>query len=206
MSETLAAPLAGAGLLSGRRNEGTRSSFAVKSPDNLSQLVLRLQRKDDTALEPLIQQTQETAYRLAFSFLQDAHLCQDVLQEVYLTVFQKIDQLRDPSALKSWLAQIVVNQCRQHLRLRSRTDLGEIPEQVCSEPITESVETRLDVHQALKRLNAQDQTILTLREVLELSYQDIADSLQVPLGTVRSRLANARARLCQLFRGKEPRQ
>jgi len=201
VSETWAAPILGVGLLSGRRYEGARSPATVtQQPDNLSQLVLRLQQKDNSALEAFITATQAMAYRLAFSFLHDQDLCQDVLQEVYLTVYQKIDQLRDPSALRSWFCQIVVNQCRQQLRRRANTSLDELDELPSLEPMAERVDQKVDVHSALGQLNPQDQAILTLREVLDLSYQDIANSLQVPLGTVRSRLANARARLCNLLR------
>jgi RNA polymerase sigma-70 factor (ECF subfamily) len=152
-------------------------------------LVERLRSGDATALQAFVESTQDQAYRLAFSLLQDRHQCQDVLQDSYLTVLEKIHQLREASALKSWFSQIVVNRCRQQLRLRSWEEVPDTPA-----PPTCLAE-KVDVQAALAQLTPIERTVLTLREVMDLSYQEIAQVLSIPLGTVRSRLANARARL-----------
>lgn len=154
-------------------------------------LVERLRSGDSGALQTFVENTQQQAYRLAFSLLQDPHQCQDALQDSYLTVFEKIHQLRDEAALKSWFSQIVVNRCRQQMRLRSWEEVPDAPA-----PPTCLAE-KLDVQAALAELTTIERTVLTLREVMDLSYQEIAQVLSVPLGTVRSRLANARARLLQ---------
>ncbi|MBS2033495.1 RNA polymerase sigma factor [bacterium] len=154
-------------------------------------LVERLRSGQAEALQAFIEETQQRAYGLAFSILQDPHQCQDALQDAYLTVLEKIHQLRDEASLRSWFSQILVNRCRQQMRLPA---WEEMPERV--EP-PRCLAEKLDVQAALAQLTPIERTILTLREVMELSYQEIAQVLGIPLGTVRSRLANARARLLQ---------
>ncbi len=164
----------------------------------LYSLVARLQKKDESALDPFITHTRPLAFRVAHSMLGDSHRCEDVLQDVYLAVYQKIGQLRDPEAFRGWFCSIVINRCRRLLRERPQDSLEELLE-TSPGPTTagmaERVSDRLQVQDAMARLNDQDRVILTLREVFDMAYQEIADSLEIPVGTVRSRLAKARLRL-----------
>lgn len=171
----------------------------------LEVLIERLKGGDGAALEAFIAQTQAMAYRLAYSILADRDRCQDVMQEVYLTVFQKIDQLREPAAFKGWFSRILVNRCRQELRGRRFESLDELPSALTpsQDGMAERVHDRLEVQAALEQLAPHDRAVLTMREVLELSYQEIADSLDIPLGTVRSRLFHARQRLLAVLSRKE---
>ena len=181
-------------LLQRRRDEIPLLRAAVKVHERPDLLLQRLQNRDDSALEPFIQATQSSAYRLAMSILNDRDRCQDVLQDVYLIVFQKAAQLRDTEKWKSWFSQIVVNRCRQEFRERRLEPLDDI-DLPSPDGHTEQVEQRLDLRQALARLPEQDRSVLTLREVMQLSYEEIATTLDIPLGTVRSRLFNARQRM-----------
>lgn len=87
--------------------------FRERGTSGSMNLVERLRSGDSSALQTFVENTQQQAYRLAFSILQDPHQVQDVLQDSYLTVLEKIHQLRDEASLKSWFSQIVVNRCRQ---------------------------------------------------------------------------------------------
>lgn len=158
-------------------------------------LVARLQKKDESALDPFITHTRPLAFRVAHSMLGDSHRCEDVLQDVYLAVYQKIGQLRDPEAFRGWFCSIVINRCRRILRERPVQSLDDLLEVPASTEMAERVQDRLQVQDAMARLNDQDRVILTLREVFDMAYQEIADSLEIPVGTVRSRLAKARLRL-----------
>ena len=167
-------------------------------------LIKRLQSGEPDALEPLIEATRGSASRLAYSIVQDRDRCQDVLQDVYLAVYQKIGQLRDLEAFRAWFTRIIVNRCRAELR--QRTDLLE-DHQAEAERLTappDGLEARLEVRQAMQCLSRPDRLVLTLREVMELSYQELADILEIPLGTVRSRIFNARQRLLQLITKGRP--
>lgn len=170
---------------------------AMTRGERLESLLERLQRGDTAALEAFIGQTQGMAYRLAYSILADRDRCQDVMQEVYLTVYQKIGQLREPAAFKGWFSRILINRCRQELRGRKLESLDELPESSSpsQDGMADRVHDRMAVQEAMAQLAPHDRAMLTMREVLELSYQEIAESLEIPLGTVRSRLFHARQRL-----------
>ena len=200
MNEALAPPLPGTSLFSKKSLSASfgLSSARAKTPlaaTSLEHLIGRLQSGDDSALEAFIEATHPMAYRLAFSILGERERCQDVLQEVYLTVYQKIGQLREPSALRGWFSQILVNRCRQELRGRKLEAFEELPETLGTDGMAESIDLKVDVQEAMRSLPSCDQAVLTMREVCQLSYQEIAENLKVPLGTVRSRLFNARQRL-----------
>ncbi len=209
MSEVLASPTLGARLLESlrvpaRATQPRPRRVSMQSQDPVV-LVERLQQGDDSALEDFISSTQEQAFRMAMGILNDRERCQDVLQEVYLTVFQKISQLKSPAALRGWFCQILVNRCRQELRGRKFTSsLEGLPESGVEDG-TAQVDQRLDVQAALSRLASDDREVLTLREVMDFSYQQIADNLQLPLGTVRSRIFNARQRLLAAFTSPQKR-
>jgi len=173
--------------------------------DLLARLVRRMQDGDGQALEVFIQETQQVAWRLAFSMLRDRHRAEDCLQDVYFTVHRSIHQLHDPHAAQTWLLRIVTHRCRRLLRSRPAASLEEMAEsgiEPAAPDSTEKTRERLGIEQALARLGAQDREVLTLREMMQLSYEEIAQGLQIPLGTVRSRLAKARQRFVQALTGK----
>lgn len=170
----------------------------------LGELVLRLQDGDDSALEPLIQQTEDMAFRLAFSLTQDRHAAEDILQDVYWTVYKDIKSLRAVAAFRTWFVRIVTNRCKRVLRRQRPDSLQQLAEQGI-DPAVPGHETKLaahmQVHEALDEMSQLDRSVLVLREVLQFSYQEIADSLNVPLGTVKSRISEARRRLLQRWKG-----
>ncbi len=86
----------------------------------VAELIRRLQAGDSSALEPFIEQTQQAAYKLALSYLRDPQLSQDALQEAYLLVYRKVDQLRQPQAYRSWFFRLVSNCCLDLLRKHVR--------------------------------------------------------------------------------------
>lgn len=174
-----------------------------EQPVTQEQLLERLRGGDDTALEALVEQTKPKAYRLAYSIVQDHDRCEDVLQDTYCTVFEKHHQLRDSSAFRSWFTRILVNRARAELRQRWEflDDLVETKTLACPRA---ALEDQLFLHQALQALGPADRTILMLREVWDMPYQEIADALSIPLGTVASRIFKARQRLlAQLSRREE---
>ena len=158
--------------------------------------VVQLQSGQAEALEPLIEHTQSRGWHIAYSILQNRQEVEDALQDAYLAVYQNIHQLREPKAFWGWFKRILVHRC---LRLRQRTPL-EVFEEVAIEP--EPSDQKLDVHQAFQQLSAADRTVLGLREILDYPYERIAELLEVPLSTVKTRLYNARNRMFKLFTGR----
>ncbi|MFN8608203.1 MAG: RNA polymerase sigma factor [Vulcanimicrobiota bacterium] len=181
-----------------RWSGATRQREVVNQPHSkLPDLVARLQKGDSSALEPFIAVTRGMASRLAYSIVHDYYRSEDVLQDVYITVYQKVGQLREISSFKGWFTRIIVNRCRAELK-RGEDLLGEMEEEAV-DPASSSMHTRLEVRDALQELVRADRIVLVLREMLDLSYEEIAETLSIPIGTVRSRIFNARQRLLKLI-------
>jgi RNA polymerase sigma-70 factor (ECF subfamily) len=164
--------------------------------------VLRLQDGDRAAFEGLVARTQRSAYRLGYSVAQDHHLCQDAVQDAYISVLQNIRQLRDPSAFTTWFTRIVINRCKKLLKQKRPQSLTEVVEQgkgPSTDGLEEKAGRRILLKKALLRLTDTDRTILGLREVQGYTYEEIAEILDIPMGTVKSRVANARRRLIQAY-------
>lgn len=178
-----------------------------QSSGSLEELVVRLQRRDEGALEDLIQRTEKACYRLAYSVLNDAELSRDALQEAYFLVYQRIGQLREPSAVKSWLFRIVNHCCHDIHRRRGKeqqTDFEQREDLQALEArgdLAEELGDQDKIRATFARLPEIDRTAIALREVADLSYEEMSRVLNVPLGTVRSRLAKARKRFIDIYKG-----
>jgi RNA polymerase sigma-70 factor (ECF subfamily) len=169
--------------------------------EELRRLVLRLQDGDRGAFEQLIAQTQKSAYRLGYSVSQDHHLCQDAVQDAYISVLRNIRSLRDPRAFTTWFTRIVINRCKRLLKQKRPQSLTEVVESEgpSTDGLEEKAARRIQLSKALLRLTDTDRTILSLREVQGYSYEEISDILDIPMGTVKSRVSNARRRLIQAY-------
>lgn len=160
--------------------------------ESLEQEVARAREGDKLAFEVVFRLTHDYARKIAYSVVGPAG-CEDVVQESYLLVFRKLKQLKDLGAFKGWLCRIVL-----HVAYRyedKNPDLEQLPAQLKGGRQPEDVLNALLLRRALRQLHSRDRDVLILREFLGLSYEDVSHALQVPLGTVRSRLNKARGRL-----------
>jgi RNA polymerase sigma-70 factor (ECF subfamily) len=121
----------------------------------------------------------------------------DVAQQVFLQVFRKIDQYSGRGPFNRWLYRLAVNEAYQHLRRnRRRRHQSLAYEPVDRSPRSDETTERKDiVEQALARLEPDLRSICVLREIEDLSYNEIAEALDIPEGTVGSRLNRARREL-----------
>ncbi len=144
-------------------------------------------------------------YRLAWSWCQNAAVADDLVQETCLRALERADQLRDPARLKGWLVRILVNLHTDLLRQRRETeDVAELPCCAGNEPdlSAERQDTVQRVRQAICRLSEDQRRVLTLVDLMEMSYAEVAEALDIPIGTVMSRLSRARKRLRLLLQSE----
>jgi RNA polymerase sigma-70 factor (ECF subfamily) len=150
-------------------------------------------------------------YQLAFQLLGDPQEALDLSQEVFLSVFRRLGHFRGQSTLKTWIYRIVVNQASNRMRWwRRRRKAQQVPiDDAAARPgelsdsrhfaqpdrLLEQRETAGLVWRALDGLPFDQRTAIVLREIHGLSYDEIAQSLGVAVGTVKSRLARARGTL-----------
>lgn len=187
--------------------EMTGQERMTAASGGLEELARRLQGRDEGALEALIARTESACYRLAYSITNDSELSRDALQEAYFLVFQRIGQLREPAAFKGWLFRIVNHCCHDILRRRRREVQTDFEEREDLQELSEGGDLAEEVTRAQKiratfaALPEIDRTALALREVCSMSYEEMSRVLDVPLGTVRSRLAKARQRFIDAYKG-----
>jgi RNA polymerase sigma-70 factor (ECF subfamily) len=154
---------------------------------------------DHEAFAALVRPMIPSAYRLAISLLQDGREAEDAVQDATLRAWQKLSGLRDPGALEPWFLRIVANRCRE-LRRRGwwRVQRGDLPERG-GEEHDAAVVAGEDLRRALGRLNHDQRTVLSLHFYLDLPLEEVGRVVGVPLGTVKSRLNRALAKLRPLL-------
>ncbi len=172
-------------------------------------LIERCRAGDVAAFEPLVEKYRQRVWRLAFQVLRDREEAWDCTQDAFVRAFQSLASFRGQSAFYTWLFRIAMNVATDRLRARGaqarafgtqpvpaeeweRTapDPGARPDQAAL-----GAERRLRIRRALDTLPPNARTIIMLSDVEGLSYREIADVLNCPIGTVMSRLHNARKRL-----------
>lgn len=172
-------------------------------------VIKEAQRGSIAAFNQLVMAYQGTAYNVAYRIIGDQEAAADACQDSFLKAYNAINQYRGGS-FKSWLMRIVTNACYDQIRYKSRrpvTSLDEITENPASESIkfmskAEQPEERIlrgelsNLLQAgITHLPEDQRMVLVLSDVQGFSYQEIADVIEQPLGTVKSRLSRARRRL-----------
>lgn len=151
---------------------------------------------DTRALSQLIDRHRTRLVRTAGHLLRDRHEAEDVSQEAFLKAFRELHKLRDDRAFSGFLYRICVRLCMDRLRLK-RAEVGEIDS--VQHHNGGQVENRVVIEKLLDLLPADLRTTLVLREIEQLSYEEVASVMAVPVGTVRSRLHTARERFRALW-------
>lgn len=177
-----------------------------------SALIEKCRAGDITAFEPLVEKYRQRVWRLAYNVLRDREEAWDVAQEAFIKAYQALPSFRGQSAFYTWLYRIAMNVAAD--RARSRAAQGRafgterVPEEDWERVITDPNpseaspadtasrrEERVKIMQALDQLSEDHRRIIMLGDLEGLSYREIAETLEIPMGTVMSRLHNARKRL-----------
>jgi RNA polymerase sigma-70 factor (ECF subfamily) len=172
-------------------------------------LIERCRAGDLAAFEPLVEKYRQRVYRLAYNVLRDPEEAWDVAQDAFIRAFQALPSFRGDSAFYTWLFRIVMNVARDRARQhaargrafgtervdekdwdRILVDQGTAPDTHAAQ-----IEERARIGRALATLSEPHRAIIMLSDLEGLSYREIAEVLNIPMGTVMSRLHNARRRL-----------
>jgi len=197
------------------------AGFHVPMPEGHEQeLVARLKRRDEVAFNELVELYQGRIYRLVFRMLGDRAEAEDLAQEVFVTVFKRIDTFRGDSKLSTWMYRVATNHCKNRLKFLGRRgrgrkrELDEIADAHAIESATMATSANLPrpdealqgrqiegfIGQALRELNEEQRELVILRDIESLSYDEIQSVTGLPAGTVKSRLHRARLALAQRVR------
>ena len=179
-------------------------------------LVERAQRGDKHAFELLVSKYQRKLARLLSRFIRDATEVEDVTQEAFIKAYRALPSFRGDSAFYTWLYRIGINTAKNYLVAMGRRapttteidseeaegfedgdqlrDLNTPENEMMSRQVAETV------NQTLEELPEELRTAITLREIEGLSYEDIANIMACPIGTVRSRIFRAREAIAERLR------
>jgi RNA polymerase sigma-70 factor (ECF subfamily) len=175
-------------------------------------LIEGLRAADEAAYEQLIERFQSPVYNLAWRLLNDPADASDVVQEVFLKIFRNVGSFRGDSTLRTWVYRIAVNESHNRRRWlfrhrRGETGIDETFEdcEIRERPLMDEGETPFDftmnreaqmlLEEGLAAINPVFRAALVLREMEDMSYEEIASVLEVSMGTVKSRILRGREAL-----------
>jgi RNA polymerase sigma-70 factor (ECF subfamily) len=168
--------------------------------------VRRAQSGDQAAFTKLVYQHQRFVYNLALRGVSDPHEAEDIVQESFLRAWQALPRFQQKAKFRTWLYRIVVNLCYNRLP-RLKEELAAIPVEVIEalpddvpdnpENVMRNIERRAFLHEQIERLPDGYRLILLLRYQQGLSYQEISEVTEMPLGTVKTGLHRAHRQLRQ---------
>jgi len=190
------------------------NSESIPGENDDQRLIEALRSGSERAYEELLARFQQPVYTLAARLLSSPSEAADVVQEVFLKVFRNIDHFRGQSTLKTWIYRITVNEAHNARRWffrhrRREVELDTDPQDARSwrETIRDAGRSPFDlafeseragmIEAALERINPTFRDAVVLRDIADLSYEEIADVLAVSLGTVKSRILRGREALRQ---------
>jgi len=151
---------------------------------------------DERAFEELVVRYEAKVRLVARGVLRDAALAEDVAQDTFLTAYRKADTFRGDGTVKSWLLRIAVRRALDELRRRGRRAEGALSS--APEPRQrphQALDVGWDLDAGLDRLSVESRTALLMKEVEGMSYREIADAMEWPMGTVATKLHRARMEL-----------
>lgn len=188
----------------------------LTGPDE-QRLLQRLRQRDEAAFNQLVRLHQAVVYRQLLRVLGDPAEAEDLAQEVFVTVFKAIDTFRGDSRLSTWIHRIAQNHARNRLKFHTRhkrkgdTALEDSTEEASAAPETgsrlprpdhqaEANQAEINMRRAIDELDQEQRTLIVLRDLEQMTYEDIQQQTGLPSGTVKSRLHRARLALHERFR------
>ena len=171
-----------------------------------ARLVARCREGDEAAWSELVNRFSRYVYAIiGQGFGLRAENAEDVFQEVFARAYQHLGRLREDEAIRPWIAQLTRRLCIDQLRSGSREQLSdEELEPAEVDETLDKLEEALAVHEALAELPEHCQEILDRFFARDESYQTIGAALEIPSGTIASRISRCLARLKEIFEGRNP--
>ncbi|MDH3305063.1 MAG: RNA polymerase sigma factor RpoE [Gammaproteobacteria bacterium] len=170
-------------------------------------LVKRVQRGDKGAFDLLVLKYQHKIVNLVMRYVRDPELALDITQEAFIKAYRALPRFRGDSAFYTWMYRIAVNTAKNHLAAQRRRPMNveldlqdpdqydlhaKLKETDTPEAVTLSNELKETVERAIAALPEDLRTAIILRELEGMSYEEIAQTMECPVGTVRSRIFRAR--------------
>lgn len=174
-------------------------------------LIARLKARDEQAFSEIVRLYGDKVFSLVYRMIGSRAEAEDLAQEVFVTVFKTVDTFRGESKFSTWLLRIAANQCKNRMKYLARRQSGgptidDMPERALEDHgrspvqahidapdvILEAVQMERIMQRAIDTLDEDQRLIVVLRDIEELSYEEIGEVTGLPEGTIKSRLHRAR--------------
>ena len=192
----------------------------VVSPSD-ADLVQRFKEGDRRAFTEIVRRYQDRVYSLCLRWMNDEQIAKEVAQDVFIALFKALERFRGDARLSTWIYRVVVNHCKNRRLYRkrrhvtrheplegTRRDDDDVPaRQIAasgpgSDVSIHQSEAEHLIREALDQLDDEQRQIIVLRDIEDLSYEEISEILGLARGTVKSRLHRARAQLGRILQRK----
>jgi RNA polymerase sigma-70 factor (ECF subfamily) len=173
------------------------------------ELIDRYLAGDVDAFNELVAAHEDRVFAICLRMLRDREAALDATQDTFLTVFRKADRYKAQAAFSTWLYRVTVNTCYDHLRREKRMRADRIPESYdpvdpqATDPFG-AVDVRSDIEEALAQLSIEFRAAIVLVDLQGMSLEQAGDTLDVPTGTIKSRLFRGRKQLAQSLGNLRP--
>jgi len=156
------------------------------------QLVIRAQQGDQDAFDQLALHITDRLYAVAYRILRHGPSAEDATQHALVSIWRQLPGLRDPDRFEAWAYRLLVHAAYgEHRRRRRDAPSGSLTDGATEDPYL-TVDDRDQLERGFARLSPEHRAVLVLQHYLNLSHEEIAATLRIPVGTVRSRLHGAR--------------
>lgn len=188
----------------------SRVKQVEKADDPDAALVVAAQAGDQQALDDLLRRHFDRIYGICRRITGNDADAADAAQEAMLAVVRGLDHFDGRAKFSTWVYRVASNACLDELRRRNRRPLPGLTDETAttqvdtpmSQPMDDQIADRLDIDEALQELGHDFRVAVVLRDHLGMEYTDIADQLEIPLGTVQSRISRGRTELARVLGNK----
>lgn len=154
--------------------------------------VEKAQKGDKEAFETIIMEVIDSLYRVAYGILENEEDASDAISNATLKAYEKIATLRQLEFFKTWITRILINECNAIIKQKQKVIYIDSYTENQNDTYTSNNETSIDVKQAMNKLEKELNQIVILYYFDDLSVEEISNMLEIPKGTVKSRLSRAR--------------
>lgn len=191
---------------SNKENSELQQPQILKLDDDFS-LVKRFIDGDESTFKLLVQRHKEKVRNIIYLTLSDTDAVDDIAQEVFITVYKNLKKFRFESQFTTWLYRITVNKCKDHLRKKTVrkifVPIKDAGGELKYDQVTEKKDISKLVMNAISTLPVKLKTPLLLKDIEGFSYQEIAETMECEIGTVKSRIFRAREGLKKILKPME---
>ena len=173
------------------------------------ELIDQYLKGDVDAFNELVAAHEDRVFAICLRMLRNREAALDATQDTFLTVFRKADRFKAQAAFSTWLYRVTVNTCYDHLRREKRKRADQLPDSYdpvdvqATDPFN-AVEVRPEIEEALAALSVEFRSAVVLVDLQGMSLEQASDTLEVPTGTIKSRLFRARKQLAQSLGNLRP--